>query len=75
MRTESKICFDRLCRPLKPKPSRNATCGPPCFAVSTPIQPRSPGRAGFGSTGLLLAGLAVIAVSFPASIPLLLYYL
>ena len=57
--------------------SRHATCGPRCCGDWTRTPPRQP-RAGFNWVwfdGALAAGLVALAAFFPASIPVLLYYL
>ena len=81
-RTASNICSGRRCRRLRLKTSqrRNVDLWPAVLAARRSSMQRSRGSSGTVAMGLvrwaLLAGvLAVIAVAFPASIPLLLYYL
>ncbi len=80
MRIASRSCSNRRCRQSGPganqAPNPLATCGPPCSAASTPSRQRAAGalrRDWFDWA--LLAGLVVFAASFPATIPVFLYYL
>ncbi len=61
--------------PVEPMPNRERIFGQGCCGEWMKSALRRPGSRWLWFDGALLAGLAILAVAFPASIPLLVYYL
>jgi hypothetical protein len=55
--------------PVEPTRSRNAICGPPCCGVSMKTRTQRHANAVPWFDWALIGGLALFAVSFPATIP------